>query len=356
MQGNFDTYMHTDMHAYLNAHMHHTRTHTHTHAHAHPGIWKFQWARSVAEKPSREFTMPTFDDTDWDEIPVPGNWEINGFGFPIYTNIEYPYQHLPPLISYKDLEMGADYNPTGCYRTEFEAPHEWGDSPHAVYLQLGAVTSAVYVFVNGQQVGYSQDSKLPVEFDITRYTFLGRPNVVALEVLSWCDGSYLEDQDAWWLTGITRSVIVYARPPLHIRDFEVRGRGQLTGSGRLDITAELVQLGVPPAAFADVRLQCELLEDREGGLPVILGERKTLVSFDPTDPGAVPRVLGTAQVRASMQKRARGVAGAMTSMALEIPACETKLWSAEEPNMYTLLLTLLDAQDCVLEVVRARVG
>ena len=240
--------------------------------------------------------MPTFDDTDWDEIPVPGNWEINGFGFPIYTNIEYPYQHLPPLISYKDLEMGADYNPTGCYRTEFEAPHEWGDSPHAVYLQLGAVTSAVYVFVNGQQVGYSQDSKLPVEFDITRYTFLGRPNVVALEVLSWCDGSYLEDQDAWWLTGITRSVIVYARPPLHIRDFEVRGRGQLTGSGRLDITAELVQLGVPPAAFADVRLQCELLEDREGGLPVILGERKTLVSFDPTDPGAVPRVLGTAQV------------------------------------------------------------
>jgi hypothetical protein len=113
------------------------------------GIWKFHWSRSVAEKPPRDFVLPGFDDTDWDEIPVPGNWEVHGFGFPIYTNIEYPYQHLPPLISYKDTEMGADYNPTGCYRTEFEAPHEWGDSPHAVYLQIGAVTSAVYVFVNG---------------------------------------------------------------------------------------------------------------------------------------------------------------------------------------------------------------
>jgi hypothetical protein len=165
------------------------------------GIWKFHWSRSVAERAARDFIWPGFDDTEWDEIPVPGNWELNGFGFPIYTNIDYPYQHLPPLISYKDLELGADYNPTGCYRTEFEAPHEWGDTPHAVYLQIGAVTSCVYVYVNGQQVGYAQDSKLPVEFDITAYTFLGRPNVVALEVICWCDGAYLEDQDMWWLAG-----------------------------------------------------------------------------------------------------------------------------------------------------------
>jgi len=165
------------------------------------GIWKFHWARSVAEKAPREFIEPGFDDADWDEMPVPGNWEMNGFGFPIYTNIEYPYQHLPPLISYKDTEMGADYNPTGCYRTEFEAPHEWGDSPHAVFLSIGAVTSGVYVYVNGHAAGYSQDSKLPAEFDITPYIYLGRPNVVAFEVLCWCDGAFLEDQDMWWLSG-----------------------------------------------------------------------------------------------------------------------------------------------------------
>jgi len=321
------------------------------------GIWKFHWAKTVADRAPLDFVQPGFDDTDWDEIPVPGNWETNGFGFPIYTNIDYPYQHLPPLISYKDtVGMGADYNPTGSYRTEFEAPHEWGDSPHAVYLQIGAVRSNVYVYINGHAVGYSQDSKRPAEFDITPYIHIGRPNVVGLQVMCWCDGAYLEDQDAWWLAGISRSIIVFARPPVHIRDFEVRGRATPDGRGRFDVTAELRQLGAPPMSYADVKVMCEVLEDRDGGLPVILGERTSVAAFNPSDPDAVPRVLSSNVVTAHMQRRSRNVAGMMTSSRLEIAAADTQLWSAEEPNMYTMLLTLLDREDDVLEVIRLRVG
>jgi beta-galactosidase/beta-glucuronidase len=330
------------------------------------GIWKFHWSKTVAGRAPREFVQPGFDDTGWDEIPVPGNWETNGFGFPIYTNIEYPYQHQPPLISYKDTAgMGADYNPTGSYRTEFEVPHLWGDSPHAIYLQIGAVRSNVYVYINGHAVGYSQDSKLPAEFDITPYLHFGQTNVVGLEVMCWCDGAYLEDQDMWWLAGITRSVIVFARPPVHIRDFEVRGRAAPNGKGRFDITAELRQIGAPPTPYADVKVMCEVLDDRDGGLPVIFNERTSAIgttgvtddaALTSSDPASVPRVLASNVFSVKMQRRARNLGGMIAKESLEVAAEDAKLWSAEEPNMYTMLLSLLDHNDHVLEVIRVRVG
>ncbi|EOD24420.1 hypothetical protein EMIHUDRAFT_254773, partial [Emiliania huxleyi CCMP1516] len=126
------------------------------------GRWHFRWSESAPANgvPSGDFAAPTFDDSGWGEIEVPGNWELQGHGFPIYTNVQYPFEHNPPAIAYKGREPGARYNPCGEYRTAVDMP--WDPAAGPVYLHLGAVTSAVYVWVNGAEVGYSQDSKLPV--------------------------------------------------------------------------------------------------------------------------------------------------------------------------------------------------
>ena len=278
-------------------------------------------------------------------------------------------------------QAGRDYNPTGCYRTEFEAPAHWADPAHAVYLHLGAVTSAVYVYVNGQKVGYSVDSKLPAEFDISQHMLAGQTNVVALEVLCWSAATYLERQDMWWLAGITRSVYVFARPLVHVRDFEVRGRA-FGGVGRFDVTADLRQLRLPTCrswacteqscydSYAHVKLTCEVLEDAQGGLPTILGgaaadldaagdfAEAIAAQLKPAAPAdvAVPRVLACSTAAVTVQQTALGIGGAVVSCSLEIAGGDTQLWSAETPAMYTMLLTLCDASDEVLEVIRLRVG
>lgn len=173
------------------------------------GKWRFRWAPTPAAGPPSEFAAVEFDDSAWDLIDVPGNWELAGYGFPIYTNVEYIFQHSPPKIVYKGRDPGPDYNPVGAYRTSCVVP--WDPASHAVYLHIGAVTSAVYIWFNGSALAYSQDSKLPVEVDVTALVRCGERNVIALLVLCWCDGAYLEDQDMWWLAGITRDVYLFAR-------------------------------------------------------------------------------------------------------------------------------------------------
>ena len=174
------------------------------------GRWKFHWVRAPDDRP-RDFFRGDVDDGEWDEIPVPGNWELNGFGVPIYLNIPYPFERNPPFIHH-------DYNPVGSYRTRFVVPPHWAD--RRVILHFGAVRSAMYVWVNGRQVGYSQGSKLPAEFDVTPFVTEGE-NLLAVEVYRWSDGSYLEDQDFWRLSGIDRDVFLVAQPTVHVRDFEV---------------------------------------------------------------------------------------------------------------------------------------
>jgi beta-galactosidase len=158
------------------------------------GKWKFRWtdcpgaqgAWTAANGPPSDFAATTFDATSWGEMEVPGNWELAGHGFPIYTNVDYIFEHKPPTISYRGagVPAGANYNPTGAYRRVVLIPWSPADGP--IYLWIGAVTSAVYVWVNGQAVGYSQDSKLPAEFDISEHVRPGEDNVIALMVLSWC--------------------------------------------------------------------------------------------------------------------------------------------------------------------------
>ncbi|MCK5862170.1 MAG: hypothetical protein KAH38_06780, partial [Candidatus Hydrogenedentes bacterium] len=174
------------------------------------GDWKFHWSPNPDTRP-KEFYGVGYDDSTWDRIPVPSNWEMQGYGMPIYLNVDYPFPADPPHIPHED-------NPVGSYRTCFTVPDDW--SGKQVFLQFGGVYSAFYLWVNGHKVGYSQESKTPAEFNITSF-LQADENILAVEVYRWCDGSYLEDQDMWRLSGIFRDVFLYAAAPVHIRDYAV---------------------------------------------------------------------------------------------------------------------------------------
>jgi beta-galactosidase len=174
------------------------------------GEWRFNWSPDPASRPAG-FERTDYDDSAWQRIRVPANWEIEGHGVPIYTNIRYPF----------DLDLAAprvprEGNPVGSYRTSFVVPEAWRG--RRVLLQFGGVDSAFYAWVNGKKVGYSEDSRLPVEFDVSAVVRPGA-NVLAVEVYRWSDGSLLEDQDMFRLSGIFRDVVLWSAGERHIRDF-----------------------------------------------------------------------------------------------------------------------------------------
>lgn len=191
------------------------------------GTWKFKYLEKDTDRPT-DFTAVDFDASSWKDILVPSNWELQGFGQPIYTNIVYPF--TPNIL---DTTLTFDWkgpqpprppkiyrdNPVGSYCRNFEVPKDWSDQ--SIILHFGGVSSAFYVWVNGQQVGYSQGSRLAAEFDITEYVQPGN-NRVAVQVFRWSDGSYLEDQDMWRLSGIHREVLLMAQPKVALNDFYVR--------------------------------------------------------------------------------------------------------------------------------------
>ncbi|WP_345894670.1 sugar-binding domain-containing protein, partial [Phaeodactylibacter xiamenensis] len=167
------------------------------------GNWAFAFAE-VPEAAPKDFHLPDFQPKGWAQIPVPSNWELQGYGTAIYTNITYPFVPVdPPYVPDED-------NPTGCYRHTFEVPSDWDNQQ--VVLHFGGVSSAYYVWVNGKMVGYSEDSRVATEFDITPYVKFGEKNLLAVKVHRWSDGSYLEDQDHWRLSGIHREVMLLAQP------------------------------------------------------------------------------------------------------------------------------------------------
>ncbi|MFT7001889.1 MAG: beta-galactosidase, partial [Spirosomataceae bacterium] len=172
------------------------------------GMWRFKYANSVPERPLT-FFKAGFDASDWDEIPVPSNWELEGYGIPIYTNVIYPFPKNPPFIPHED-------NPVGSYKRNFEISEEWDGKD--IYLHFGGVSGAMYVWVNGEKVGYSEGSKTPAEFNITQYVKTGA-NSLTVQVLRWSDASYLEDQDFWRLSGIDREVYLYATNKTTIKDY-----------------------------------------------------------------------------------------------------------------------------------------
>ena len=180
------------------------------------GIWKMHWCGDPARRP-KDFFKPGFDDSEWNTIDVPSCVETRGFGVPGYTNVNYPHKMDQPRI--RDVVTGAaDYNPVSSYRTVFTVPESWNGRD--IILRFDGVYSAYHVWVNGRQVGYSEDSKLPGEFDITSFVKRG-DNLLAVEVFRWCDGSYLEDQDMFRFSGIFRDVSIIGMPRKRIQDFYV---------------------------------------------------------------------------------------------------------------------------------------
>jgi len=177
------------------------------------GSWKFNWVERFDERPV-DFYKTEFEVKDWKEIPVPSNWEMQGYDIPIYTNVRYPYTLKikgAPAFHY-------DFTPVGSYRYDFMIPESWND--REIFIHFDGVISAFYLWINGKKVGYSQDSMTPAEFNVTKYLVKGK-NSLAAEVYRYSTGSYLEDQDMWRMSGIYRDVYLFSTPKIHIRDFFV---------------------------------------------------------------------------------------------------------------------------------------
>ena len=188
------------------------------------GTWKFHHVGNPAEKPDG-FERPAFDDSSWDEIPVPSNWQLHGHGIPLYTNITYPFAKNPPVVMDEPPAPYTNHpvsnrNQVGSYRRSFTLPDGWQD--RHTFIVFGGVDSAFYLWINGKQVGYSQDSRTPAEFDITPYLQDGE-NTLAVQVYQYCDGSYLEDQDMFRLSGIFRDVYLRSAADLDLSDFWIQG-------------------------------------------------------------------------------------------------------------------------------------
>lgn len=294
------------------------------------GEWKFLWSENPAER-MLDFADDRVDDADWATIPVPSSWQLHGYDFPIGTNTVLPWtgangdgEQPDPRGDYPHAPTA--YNPVGQYRTTFELPEEW--APRRTFIRFDGVESAYYVWINGQKIGYREDSYAPGEFDITAHLRPGR-NLIAVEVYRWCTGSYLENQDNVRLSGIFRSVSLISRSPVLIRDFTVRTQ--------LD------------DAFADAVLEVTAdIRDYAGestGLDFSVRARL----FDGTAPSA-------AEVWTEASRVQPADVGVDSSVGLSALVRQPRLWSAERPELYTLVLELCDETGSIVERISTRVG
>ena len=292
------------------------------------GDWKFKWS-SNPDSRQKDFYKTDVRDKKWDTIPVPSSWQLHGYDFPIYTNKYYPWTGKNGGYEQPEVEGNypfapTKYNPVGQYRTSFEVPRDW--KKRRTFIHFGGVESAFYIWVNGEKVGYREDSYTPAEFDITDYLKPGY-NQLAVEVYRWSDASYIENQDNVRLSGIFRSVYLYSTPAVHIRDFTV--------TTDLDDAYKNGKLGVAVAlrdyAGNDVGKKYSV------SARLFEGEQQILA-----EPLAMEVVVGTLHADAK----------ATASVDIESP----KLWSSEFPNLYTLVLELRDTAGEVTEYLSARVG
>lgn len=267
--------------------------------------------RKPADRPI-DFYTEKFDVSQWDDIEVPSNWEMKGYGIPIYVK-RFPLVPTPPIIE-------NDYNPVGSYRRNFTIPQEW--KGHQLILHFGSIRSAMYLWVNGEKVGYSQGSKLPSEFDITSFVRKG-DNTLAVEVYRFSDGSYLEDQDYWRLSGIERDVFVYATPKVHIDDFFAKAdltEDYIDGDFKLDVDLQ----NYSNKKASNISVEVEILE----------GNNKIVALYK----------------KAELNKQNK------TTLAFEAKIDNPKKWTAETPNLYTLLITTKDGNGKELEAVTCKIG
>ena len=283
------------------------------------GKWKFSFATNPDNRTANFYEMD-FDCSDWNEIEVPGHWQLQGYDYPQYTNVRYPWIDSEAL---KPPFAPTKYNPVGSYAREFEVPDRWRGQP--VFISFQGVESAFYVWLNGELVGYSEDSFTPAEFDLTPYLVEG-PNKLAVEVYRWCDGSWLEDQDFWRMSGIFRDVYLYTAPGIRIGDFFVRTE--------LDDRNEDAVLSVETtvedyfgSGFGGTTVEAMLYD--AGFSPVW---KKPIAAAVPDGVGDSVKVVSSAAVARPLK------------------------WSAEHPHLYTLVLALKDGTGKTTQYVGSRVG
>jgi len=281
------------------------------------GQWKFNWSQNPSERPEN-FYRDDFDAGGWGHIGVPSNWQLEGFGQAIYINHGFPFPTNPPYVDH-------DINEVGSYVKTFEIPENWKGKE--IFLHFEGVGGVFYLWINGQKVGYSQGSMTPAEFNITDFVREGE-NRAAVEVYRWSDASYLEDQDQWRLSGIYRDVFLWAAPKVHIRDFfAVSELDDEYRDAELKVNADIINYGNEAAAPHSIKVE---LIDADGAV----------VNTEPSMSGNIGQIPSgdekTAQFSATVSDPAK--------------------WTAETPNLYTLLLTLKDEQGQAVEILSHRFG
>lgn len=281
------------------------------------GFWKFNWVKNPNNRP-RDFYKENFDDSNWTYFPVPANWEVYGYGYPIYLDEKYPFTTSYP-------KTPEDYNPVGSYRTTLEIPEDWTE--REIFLHFGAVKSALYVWINGQSVGFSQGSKTPAEFNITKHLRKGK-NTLAIQIFRWSDASYIESQDMLRLSGIEREVYLYSTPKIHLWDMFAKTTRMKGNSKDWNLNLN----------FSVKNYQKEK-SLKHSFIVQIFDERQNLILKDKTI--------------VSLQKDS-------TTLTFDFPQLiskhKIKKWSAETPNLYQAIITHQDEEGKLVETISKKIG
>ncbi|MHA1914277.1 MAG: glycoside hydrolase family 2 TIM barrel-domain containing protein [Promethearchaeota archaeon] len=280
------------------------------------GNWKFKWVRKPDERP-KDFFKVEYDVNEWDNITVPSNWQMHGYGIPIYLNIRYPRS-----VHKKDIpNISHEYNPVGSYKTNFTIPDRW--DKRDVFIHFDGVKSAFYLWINGKKVGYSQGSMTPAEFNITKYLHQGN-NILAVEVYRWSDGSYLEDQDMWRFSGIYRDVYLFSTPKVHIRDFFIQSTFDKSFQNAT-IEVQLKLRNYDSIIANGIQVEVSLIDDE-----------KNYASLRS----------GSIHIDENTEKK----------IELHTKIDAPRKWSAEIPNLYDIVIELKNTKDDVIEVEHCKFG
>jgi beta-galactosidase len=284
------------------------------------GNWKFNWVKRPADRPI-EFYKIDYDSSNWKEIRVPSHWQLHGYGTPIYLNIQYPQS----IDTTNFPKIDHEYNPVGSYRSKFEISEGWQN--REVFIHFDGVDSAFYIWINGKKVGYSQGSMTPAEFNITKYIHIGL-NILAVEVYRWSDGSYLEDQDMWRLSGIYRDVYLFSTPKLHIRDFFAYCNLDD------DYKDAILKLKVKIHNYSQKELNRNKLEI------ILLDDKLKKVGSDILIASNELKIGALSEIELNMESFIKN----------------PKKWTAETPNLYELILILKESNNEIIEVERCKFG
>ena len=279
------------------------------------GQWNFRWDKNPYEVPA-DFYKPDFDTTEWDEITVPGTWQMQGYGYSLYRNI--PLEFTP----YDPPNVPLDFNPVGSYTRIFTLPEIWND--RKIFLNFDGVKTAFWIWINGEYVGFNKGAMTSAIFDVTKYLSSGE-NHIAVKVIRWADSTYLENQDMWKFHGIYRSVYLYATPELHIRDLFIRTDFDDTyTNATLNIDTDIINYG--EVDIGSLEVVAELYDDNDQMVSSFSGK--------------------TGSLRA----------GSSVAVQLSQMIDEPRQWSAEKPHLYTLLMKLNGSDGETMEIIQQKVG